>query len=247
MTEHIKISSADGIMTIRLNRPEKKNAVTRDMYSAMADAVIAADNDDEIRVIYFVGADGVFCAGNDLADFLGDPPADRSAPVFQFMRALANTDKPVVAAVSGVAVGIGTTMLLHCDVVYASSDAIFSLPFVQLGLCAEFGSSVLLPLLCGRQRASELLLMGDRISPAEAKEIGFLNHIVEPQELESASMAGATKIAAQPRNAALMVKRQLKLAYEPALSEAIEREAAQFLDMLRQDEAQKILNAFFAR
>ncbi|MFI4941265.1 MAG: enoyl-CoA hydratase, partial [Burkholderiales bacterium] len=157
----ILTGKADGIFTIEFNRPEKKNAITVTMYQAMADALQEADGDAGVRVILFCGKPEVFTAGNDLEDFMKNPPKSSDSPVNQFIWTLSHVAKPVVAAVSGPAVGIGTTMLLHCDLVYAADNAKFSMPFSQLGLCPEFASSLLLPQLAGYQRAAEKLMLGE--------------------------------------------------------------------------------------
>ena len=161
MSEQIVTRIEDGICRIEICRPEKRNALTASMYAAMADALDAAEHDAEVRVILIHGQPGAFTAGNDLSDFLANPPVDESPqpPVFRFLKTFAHLTKPFVAAVSGVAVGVGTTMLLHCDLVYAGESARFQLPFVNLGLCPEAGSSLLLPLLAGHVRAAELLLL----------------------------------------------------------------------------------------
>jgi enoyl-CoA hydratase/carnithine racemase len=161
------LSSRDGaILRIALNRPDKKNALTAQMYAAFADALTAADADAGVRVVVIHGNEAGFTAGNDLQDFLSDPPADMASPVFRFLRAVSRAQKPLVAAVTGPAVGVGTTMLLHCDFVYAADTARFALPFVNLGLCPEAGSSYLLPLVAGYRRAAELLMLGEPFDAA---------------------------------------------------------------------------------
>src|SRR6185437_8733019 len=153
--------SAEGVMTIALNRPEKKNAITSAMYQTMADALADAQEDAAVRAILIRGSENVFSAGNDLEDFMKSPPSSEDAPVLQFLRRISGAEKPIVASVAGVAVGIGTTLLLHCDMVYAAESATFSLPFSQLGLCPEAASSVLLPRLAGYPLAAEKLLLGE--------------------------------------------------------------------------------------
>jgi enoyl-CoA hydratase/carnithine racemase len=160
----ILTSKANGIFTITFNRPNKKNAITAAMYQAMADALKEAESDAEVRVILFTGRPEIFTAGNDLEDFMKNPPQKRNSPVYQFMRNLSQATKPVVAAVSGPAVGIGTTLLLHCDLVYAADNAKFSMPFAKLGLCPEFSSSMLLVQIAGYQRAAEKLMLGEAFS-----------------------------------------------------------------------------------
>ena len=160
MTQHVKVVIKDRILRIELDRAERKNAITADMYRALADALAAAESDAQVRVVLVHGKPDCFTAGNDLKDFLERPPAGENSPVFQFLRGISTATKPLVAAVGGPAVGVGTTMLLHCDFVYAAPNARFQMPFVTLGLVPEAASSLLLPMLAGYQRAAELLLLG---------------------------------------------------------------------------------------
>ena len=168
MSEHILVEREGGLLTLRLNRVDKKNALTRAMYNRMAEVLDAANADRTVRVVLITGGPECFTSGNDVADFLQAPPTGMDSPVFQFMRALFDFEKPVVAAVAGPAVGIGTTLLLHCDLVYVSRDAKLRTPFVNLGLCPEFGSSLLLPQLLGPARAAEVLLLGEPFTGAQA-------------------------------------------------------------------------------
>src|SRR3954471_9854994 len=181
MTDFIQTATADNILTLTFNRPEKKNAITSAMYAGAAEALIKADTDANLRAIVITGAGEAFSAGNDLKDFLENPPRTKDAPVFQFMRALSGVGLPVIAAVNGVAVGIGTTMLLHCDLAYASSDARFQLPFVNLALVPEFASTLLLPRILGRHAAAELMLLGEPFTAQRAHELGIINAVV-PRE-----------------------------------------------------------------
>ena len=162
----IHTETANHIQRIELRRAEKKNALTQDMYVALKAALEKASADASVRVVLLLGAPGIFCSGNDIADFLAHPIRDENAPVLQFLRTLIHFEKPIVAGVAGMAVGIGTTMLLHCDYVVASEDAQFSTPFANLGLCPEAGSSLMLPLAIGHKRAAEMLLFGDRVPAA---------------------------------------------------------------------------------
>ncbi|HEY4037392.1 MAG TPA: enoyl-CoA hydratase-related protein, partial [Burkholderiaceae bacterium] len=181
----ILTETADGIARIQIARPGRKNAITGAMYTALADALTAAEADASVRVILLHGQPDIFSAGNDLEDFLQSPPQGPDAPVFRFMGVLAGAAKPVVAAVNGAAVGIGTTLLLHCDLAYCADDSRFSLPFVNLALCPEFGSSLLLPLSAGYHRAAEKLLLGDPASAEEALEMGLVNRVLPPAEVLS--------------------------------------------------------------
>ena len=176
--EHIITENRDGILRIEINRPDKKNALTAAMYQAMADALKAAEADSKVRVVLIHGKSDLFTAGNDLQDFLDNRSRDENRPAFQFLRNISRAQKPIVAAVAGAAVGIGTTMLLHCDLVYAAPNARLQLPFVNLGLVPEAASSLLLPALVGYQRAAELLLLGEPFSAQTAKEIGLVTAVV---------------------------------------------------------------------
>ena len=174
----IQVERADGVMTITIARPAKKNALTAAMYQTMADALAEAQEDKAVRVILLRGGDGNFTSGNDLEDFLKSPPKDDTAPVFQFLARISSASKPIVAAVPGLAIGVGVTMLLHCDLVYAADTATFSLPFTQLGLCPEAASSALLPRLAGHQVAAEKLLLGEAFDALEAHRIGIVNRVL---------------------------------------------------------------------
>src|SRR5476649_571278 len=193
ITEHV-----DGVLCITINRPARKNALTAAMYQDMADAFFDAENDPAVRVVLIRAVGDTFSAGNDLEDFMKAPPANQDAPVFQFLRRISTAQKPVVAAVTGGAVGIGTTMLLHCDLVYAASTAKFALPFVQLGLCPEAASSLLLPRIAGYQRAAEKLLLGEPFDAAEALAMGIVNKVLPPAELLAYATAQARKLIALP-------------------------------------------------
>ena len=189
--KHILTETKDGILRIEIDRPDKKNALTAAMYQAMADAIKAAEADAKVRVVLIHGKADLFTAGNDLQDFLDNRPRDDDRPAFQFLRNISRAQKPIVAAVAGAAVGIGTTMLLHCDLVYAAPNARLQLPFVNLGLVPEAASSLLLPALIGYQRAAELLLLGEPFSAQKAKEIGLVTEVVPEDQLFDTAMAQA--------------------------------------------------------
>ena len=178
MTQDILVHTEAGVATITFNRVDKKNSITRDMYAAMADALEAAQADASVRVVVFQGDVAIFSAGNDIGDFLQQPPATQDSPVFRFLRGIATFPKPVIAAVCGPAVGIGTTMLFHCDLVYAGDNAAFSMPFVNLGLCPEAASSLLVPQMLGYHRAAEALLLGEPFMAEAALEVGLVNRVV---------------------------------------------------------------------
>jgi len=231
----ISTSKDKGIFTIEFNRPEKKNAITAAMYQTMADALTAADADPEVRVILIQGKPEIFAAGNDLEDFLKNPPKGSNSPVFNFMAALAHVAKPVVAAVSGAAVGIGTTLLLHCDLVYAADNAKFSLPFTQLGLCPEFASSVLLPQMAGHQRA------------AEAHDLGIVTKVLPLAELFAHAHAQAVKLAALPASSIRITKRLMRGSQMAALDAKMAEEGKAFSEMLGAPEAKEAFTAFFEK
>jgi enoyl-CoA hydratase/carnithine racemase len=243
----ISIEQGAGICTIRFNRPEKKNAITSAMYQSMADGFSAAEADPSVRVIVLAGHPGIFTAGNDLEDFMKQPPASGASPVFQFMTALKDAGKPVVAAVAGAAVGVGTTMLLHCDLVYAADNAKFSMPFSQLGLCPEFSSSLLLPRLAGYQRAAEKLMLGEAFLADEAQAMGLVNRVLPAAELESFVQAQAAKLAALPASSVRITKQLMKSGMAEQINRQMEEEGAHFRRMLTAPEAKEAFTAFFEK
>lgn len=243
----ILLTKADGILTITFNRPEKKNAITAAMYETMSQALRDAESDPAVRVILFTGQPQAFTAGNDLEDFLKNPPAGSDHPVFAFMQAIANASKPVVAAVAGVAVGIGTTLLLHCDLVYVADNARFSLPFVQLGLCPELASSLLLPQLAGYQRAAEKLMLGEPFGAEEAREMGMVNQVVSADQLLALAQSQAAKLAALPASSIRATKRLMKQSRQAAVDRQMAQEIADFAAMLQAPEAKEAFTAFFEK
>lgn len=242
----ILTDNADGILTITFNRVDKKNALTSAMYAAMADALGAAETDDSVRVILFTGNGGAFTAGNDLQDFLNNPPAGEDTPVFRFLRAISTASKPLVAAVSGVAVGVGTTMLLHCDLVYAAEDAKLSLPFVNLALVPEAASSLLLPRMIGHHRAAELLFLGEPFTAATAKEYGIVNAIFAGSKLLEEATAAARKLAAKPPTALRLTKQLLRQAKGDVAGQ-MAAEGRHFRAQLQSAEAREAMTAFFEK
>lgn len=247
----IKTHLQNGVATIELARPEKKNAITVAMYQAMRDAVHEAQANPAVRAVLFTGQPGIFTAGNDLEDFMAWPaPSEQSptdSPVFQFMRALTSCEKPVVVAVTGAAVGIGTTMLLHCDLVYLSDKARLSMPFVGLGLVPEFASSLLVPRLLGPLKAAEKLLLGEPILPAEAVAFGFANAVVPAEEVVAHARAVAERFNQLPPGAVRESKRLLRRVDAQAVQEAIEVEGRLFDARLRSPEAMEAFQAFFEK
>ncbi len=242
----IEVTHSDGILTIRFNRAEKKNAITAAMYQAMADALGRAETDPEVRVVLFAGSGDAFTAGNDLKDFLADPPNSLDAPVYQFLRRLSTAEKILMAAVKGAAVGIGTTMLLHCDLVLAGSSAKFALPFVTLGLVPEAASSLLLPRLIGHQRTAELLLLAEPFDAAKAQSFGLVNKVVDDDDLEAAALAVARKIAQRPPAAVRLTKKLLKSA-ATTVAGRMEEEGRHLATQLLSAEFQEAATAFFEK
>lgn len=242
----ILTTPADGILTITFNRPDKKNALTSAMYASLADALEKADTESDVRVILFTGNGGAFTAGNDLQDFLNNPPAGEETPVFRFLRAISTISKPMIAVVSGVAVGVGTTMLLHCDLVYAAENAKFSLPFVNLALVPEAASSLLLPRMIGHHRASELLLLGEPFTAATAKEYGIVNAVHAEDRLLDEAMQVARKIAAKPPTAVRLTKQLLRQSKGDVAGQ-MAAEGVHFRAQLKSAEAREAMTAFFEK
>lgn len=248
-TSLIVTESKEGILRVEINRPDKKNALTGPMYAALADAFEAAETDPSVRVVLIHGHQGVFTAGNDLADFLNNPPIheDPPPPVFRFLEAFRTMSKPFLAAVSGVAVGVGTTMLLHCDLVYAGESAKFQLPFVKLGLCPEAASSLLLPALAGHLRAAEILLLGEPFDAAKALEIGMINAILPDAEVLDYAMSKATQLAAQPAASLRITKQLMKRGQAALIEETMREEGRHFKARLTSPESKEAFTAFFEK
>ncbi len=236
-----------GVMTVTLNRLDRKNSITSAMYAAMADALAAAERDAAIRVAVFQGHETVFSAGNDIGDFLSQPPAGMESPVFRFLCGLAGFAKPLVAAVCGPAVGVGTTMLFHCDLVYAGDNAAFSMPFVNLGLCPEAGSSLLVPQMLGYHRAAEALLLGEPFMAEAALEVGLVNRVVPPTEANAVAQAIARKLAAKPIASLVETKRLMKKGQQQLVLQQIADEGQSFSRMLGEPAAREAFNAFMEK
>lgn len=244
---HILCECDGAICVITLNRPDKKNAITADMYQALADAIGTAERDAAIRVILIHGAGGAFTAGNDLKDFLSNPPRGEASPVFRFLAAVSTAEKPIVAAVSGVAVGIGTTMLLHCDLVYAAENARFALPFVNLGISPEAGSSFLLPRIAGYQRAAELLLLGEPFDAAKARDAGIVTAVVPNDNVLDTAKAAAKKLAERPANSIRVTKRLMRKWDRDSVARAMKEEGDSFVALLSSPEAKEAFSAFLEK
>ncbi len=243
----ILIHTEAGVMTLTFNRPERKNSITGAMYAALADALAQADGDAAVRCVLIQGSATIFSAGNDIGDFLNAPPSTQESPVFRFLRDIATFPKPIVAAVCGPAVGIGTTLLLHCDLVYAGDNAAFSVPFVNLGLCPEAASSLLLPQMLGYHRAAEALLLGEPFMAEAALEVGLVNRVVPPTEANAIAQAQARKLAAKPLSALIESKRLMKKSQSAAVLERMGEEGASFGRMLREPAAREAFTAFMEK
>ena len=247
MTEHVEVERHGAVQVIRMNRPEKKNAITRAMYGKMAAALSAGDADPLVRVHFILGVPGAFSSGNDIADFMTVAMGgDGGTEVFDFLVALARSAKPMVSAADGIAVGIGTTIHLHCDLTFATSRTVFRTPFVDLGLVPEAGSSLIAPALLGRQQAFALLGLGQPFSAEKAKQAGLIYEIVGEDELEASAMAAAQEIAGKPPEA-LKIARDLMRGNRDELVARIEEEGRLFRARLKSDEARQALTAFMAR
>ena len=243
----IKTATLNGVATIEIARPEKKNALTLAMYRAMADAIAAATTDPAVRALLITGQPGIFTSGNDIEDFMQRPIDGMESPAFLFMKALLACDKPVVAAVTGAAIGVGTTMLLHCDFVYVSDEARLAMPFVSLGLVPEFASSLVVPQLMGNVRAAEKLLLGEPFNGAEAVECGIANAVLPAGEVVLHARRVAERFNALPPGAVQESKRLLRRARAQAALETIAVEGEVFARRLRSPEAQEAFSAFFQK
>jgi enoyl-CoA hydratase/carnithine racemase len=250
MTEaasNIVTEKLQGVLRVELRRPEKKNALTAAMYERLSRVFQEAATDTDVRVLLLHGQPGAFTAGNDLGEFLNDPPSNEEAPVFRFLAAFRDFPKPFMAAVTGVAVGVGTTMLLHCDLVYAGAGARFQLPFVSLGLCPEAASSLLLPALVGPARAAEIILLGEPFGAERAREIGLVNRVLPDTEVLDHALAQARRLAGQPPAAVRLAKQLLKRSQAALVKETMAEEDRQFGMRLASPEAREAFGAFLEK
>lgn len=245
--DEIAVTRAGPVLEIAFNRPARRNAITAAMYTALAQAVMQGEADDGVRVLLLHGEGGAFTAGNDLEDFLQSPPDHADTPVFHFLRALSGAGKPVVAAVEGVAVGIGTTILLHCELAFAGEGARFQLPFASLGLVPEFASSYLLPLVAGHRRAAELLILGEPFDAHRAHECGLVNRVTPAGGALAAAREAAAKLAALPQQSVVLTKALLKAPHAEAVRRQMEAEGEQFRSMLSEPAAKAAFAAFLAK
>ena len=247
LSEHVRVERDGDVLAITLARPERRNAITVAMYAALADAIEAAANDESLRLITLRGEGQDFTAGNDLADFMAELPRDGSdLPVWRLLRGLAKNEVPIVAAVHGNAVGIGTTMLFHCDFVIAEEGTRFLMPFVDLGLVPEAASSLLLPRLAGRRRAARYLLLGEPFGPDEAHDFGLVSHVAPAGGLESAVGRVVDALRAKPAEALRLTQRLLRRSQADDLLERMELENGHFSERLRSNEVRDAITRFFA-
>lgn len=243
----ILIHAEAGVMTITFNRVDKKNSISSAMYATMADALVAAETSSAVRVVVFQGHEAIFSAGNDIGDFLNGPPSTEASPVYRFLNAICTFSKPILAAVCGPAVGIGTTMLFHCDLVYAGDNAAFSMPFVNLGLCPEAASSLLVPQMMGYHRAAEALLLGEPFMAEAALEVGLVNRVLPPLEANNYAQAVAKKLAAKPISSLVETKRLMKKGIAATVKTQMSEEGTSFGRMLREPAAKEAFGAFLEK
>ena len=247
MSNEILIAHENGVLTITINRPERKNALTPAMYQAMAEALASAHEDSAVRAVLLRGHAGIFSAGNDIEDFLKSPPTGSETPVLRFLHAIATFEKPLVAAVAGAAIGVGTTLLLHCDMVYAADTARFGMPFSQLGLCPEAASSLLLPRIAGYQGAAEKLLLGEIFDAAEGHRMGFVTRVLPAAELDAFVTGQLAKLVALPASSLRVTKSLMKRASEHELKTQMSEEFVHFGKMLLAPEAREAFTAFLEK
>jgi len=245
---HIEVERDGAVLRIAINRPEKKNALTADMYDALSEAVEAAESDAAVSVLLLCGKGEAFTAGNDLEDFMHKPWKGQAVPpAVRFIRAVARAKKPIVAAVHGLAVGVGTTILLHCDLVYAAEDTRFMMPFINLGIVPEAASTVLLPLLIGPQRAAELFLLGAPLAAQRAYEMGLVNAVLARDALLPTAFGVAQQLAEKPKGAVLACKELMKRAYRAEVERALSEEVVIIRERLDSPETREALSAFLEK
>lgn len=245
---YIEVEQVEGVMRIAINRPEKKNALTSEMYNALADAFERAESDKSVRVILLYGKGDAFTGGNDLQDFMEKPwKGQATPPAVRFINIVAHAKKPIVAAVHGLVVGVGTTILLHCDLVYAAAESRFIMPFIALGIVPEAASTVLLPLLVGRQRASELFMLGSPLTAQRAFEIGIVNAVLSPEQLFPTAIAVTQVLAEKPAAALRACKELMKRPYAAEVERALREEVEVIAERLESPETREALNAFLEK
>jgi enoyl-CoA hydratase/carnithine racemase len=245
--DEIITERSEGILRVELNRPKKRNAMTSSMYVTLADVFNDASKDERIRVVLWHGAGDSFCAGNDIVDFLKNPPGPGDSPQARLMNALLNFDKPLIAAVHGAAIGGGTTMLTHCDFVYAGESAKFQMPFINLAVVPEFGSSCSVPARVGHIRAAELILLGLPFDAKRAADLGFVTQVVPDQNLMATASETARKLVAKPAGALQASKRLMKRSFRDQIKAAMKAENEEFSTQVRSQDAKEALTAFLEK
>ena len=246
-TSHILTTLNDGVFTISFNRPDKKNALTLEMYNSLTECLSNADKDPQVRVIVLTAEGDAFTAGNDLYDFMNNPPTDMDSPVIRFLRTLVDMTKPIIAGVNGMAIGVGTTMLLHCDLVYLSEKAFLKLPFVDLGLVPEAASSYIMPRMMGLPKATEYLMLGDRIPAQEAAETGLCTRVFPHDTLMQEVQQRASVLAKKPPSSVRATKDLLHKGWKEEMKRALYEEGELVLEMVRAPEALEAFSAFFEK
>ncbi len=244
MSNVVRTELQDGIYKIFMSRVEKKNAINGEMYLGLKDAIEFAESNEQVKVIMISGDGGCFTSGNDLSDFLSFREDINSNPALQFIHAIINTNKPVIAVVNGMAVGIGVTMLLHCDIVIAAKDAIFQMPFVNLGLCPEAGSTALLPYFIGYQNAAKLTLLGEMFTAEEAFRLGIASYVIDSEEINKFADDVAKKLSLKSTKAVIVTKKLLKSNLKTALSTLIDEESKTFFELLKSEEVKNNIYSF---
>jgi enoyl-CoA hydratase/carnithine racemase len=245
--DEIITERSESVLRVQLNRPTKRNAMTSRMYATLTDVFNNAAEDDHTRVVLWHGAGDSFSAGNDIEDFLANPPGPGDSPQARLMNALVDFDKPLIAAVHGAAIGGGTTMLTHCDLVYAGESAKFQMPFINLAVVPEFGSSRSIPARIGHIRAAELILLGLPFDAKRAAELGFVTQVVPDQNLMTTATEAARKLAAKPARALQASKRLMKRPFRAQIKAAMEAENQEFSAQVRSEEAREALGAFLEK
>lgn len=245
--EELQISHKDKVLDIYLNRPQKKNALNLAMYQGLTQALLEAKNNPDISVIYIHGSDSCFTSGNDIQDFLTMPITDEDHPIVNFLFTLAHCKKPIVAAVAGPAIGIGTTLLLHCDLIFAAPNAMFQLPFIHLGLCPEAGSSLLLPRMMGHPKAAELLLLGEPFSAEQAQTLGIINDICDGDTLFEKTQTVISKLTSKPVESLQLTKGLLKKPDKRQLNDTIRLELEHIMQCLSSPQAKAAFEQFLKK
>lgn len=247
MTNIISSISSTGVLHLQINRPEAKNALSLAMYQSLVDVLVQAEQDDKTKAVVISGNDQCFTAGNDLKDFLAGGELNEQHPTVKFLYCISQFKKPIIAAVAGPAIGIGTTMLLHCDMVFAAQNSLFQLPFAQLGLCPEAGSSYLLTKQVGHQKAFELMVLGEKFDAQTAVQLGIINQVTTEQEVINRALDKAKKLAQLPKEAVLVSKQLIKQQDVDNTQTAIKKELEHFQSLLNGDECKQIISGFFKR